>query len=58
MEVLEFDPLPPGEEIISPSKARFPRAIPPAKLWCDLIERRIARSSATYARTFTAAAPP
>ncbi len=45
LEVLEFDPIPPGEENHLNFKGAFPTShILPAKLWCDIIRRRAARS--------------
>lgn len=56
LEVLEFDPLPPGEENHLTFKGAFPTShLHPAKLWCDLIEPRAeCQILATYAKDFYA----
>ena len=39
LEVLEFDPIPPGEENHLTFKGAFPTShVHPARLWCDIIE--------------------
>jgi beta-galactosidase len=55
MEVLEFDPLPPGEENHLVFKAGFATsALHPAQLWCDIIEPRECQVLAHYAKDFYA----
>jgi beta-galactosidase len=58
MEVLEFDPLPPGEENHLTFKGAFPTShLHPAKLWCDLIEPKECQILATYAKDFYGGRP-
>jgi beta-galactosidase len=58
MEVLEFDPLPPGEENHLTFKGAFPTShLHPARIWCDLIEPRECQILATYAKDFYAGRP-
>src|SRR6266545_5194129 len=58
MEVLEFDPLPPGEENHLNFKGAFPTShLHPAKIWCDLIEPKECQILATYAKDFYAGRP-
>ncbi len=58
MEVLEFDPLPPGEENHLTFKGAFTTShMHPAKLWCDLIEPGDCQVLATYAKDFYAGRP-
>ncbi|MBM3833533.1 MAG: beta-galactosidase [Verrucomicrobia bacterium] len=58
MEVMEFDPLPPGEENHLTFKGAFPTShLHPAKLWCDLIEPKECQILATYAKDFYAGRP-
>jgi beta-galactosidase len=58
MEVLEFDPLPPGEENHLAFKGAFPAShLHPARLWCDLIEPKECQILATYAKDFYAGRP-
>ena len=58
MEVLEFDPLPPGEENHITFKGAFPTShLHPAKLWCDIIEPKGCQVLATYAKDFYAGKP-
>jgi beta-galactosidase len=53
LEVLEFDPLPPGEENHLTFKGAFPTShLHPAKLWCDIIEPKECQVLATYAKDF------
>jgi beta-galactosidase len=53
LEVLEFDPLPPGEENHLIFKGTFPTShMHPAKLWCDIIEPKGCQILATYAKDF------
>jgi beta-galactosidase len=55
MEVLEFDPLPEGEENHLTFKGLFPTThLHPARLWCDLIEPKDCQVLATYAKDFYA----
>ncbi|HEX7859368.1 MAG TPA: beta-galactosidase [Verrucomicrobiae bacterium] len=55
MEVVEFDPMPPGEENHLTFKGAFPAShLHPARLWCDIIEPREAQVLATYAKDFYA----
>lgn len=58
LEVVEFDPLPPGEENHLTFKGTFPTShLHPAKLWCDLIEPKDCQILATYAKDFYAGRP-
>lgn len=58
LEVLEFDPIPPGEENHLTFKGAFPTShVHPAKLWCDVIESKGCQVLATYARDFYAGRP-
>jgi beta-galactosidase len=58
LEVLEFDPLPPGEENHLIFKGAFPTShMHPARLWCDLIEPNGCQVLATYAKDFYAGRP-
>jgi beta-galactosidase len=58
LEVLEFDPLPPGEENHLTFKGAFPTShLHPARLWCDLIEPKECQVLATYAKDFYAGKP-
>jgi beta-galactosidase len=58
MEVLEFDPLPPGEENHMTFKGTFPTShMHPARLWCDIIEPKGCQVLATYAKDFYAGRP-
>jgi beta-galactosidase len=58
MEVLEFDPLPPGEENHLTFKGAFPTShLHPARLWCDLIEPKECQTLAIYAKDFYAGRP-
>jgi beta-galactosidase len=58
LEVLEFDPLPPGEENHMTFKGAFPTShLHPAKLWCDIIEPKGCQILATYAKDFYAGRP-
>jgi beta-galactosidase len=55
LEILEFDPLPPGEENHLTFKGVFPTShLHPAKLWCDIIEPKGCQILATYAKDFYA----
>lgn len=58
LEVLEFDPLPPGEENHLTFKGIFPTShVHPAKTWCDLIEPKGCQILATYVKDFYAGRP-
>jgi beta-galactosidase len=58
LEVLEFDPLPPGEENHLTFKGAFPTShLHPARLWCDIIEPKECQILATYAKDFYAGRP-
>jgi beta-galactosidase len=55
MEVIEFDPLPPGEENHLTFKGAFPTShLHPAKMWCDIIEAKECQVLANYAKDFYA----
>ncbi len=58
LEVLEFDPLPPGEENHLVFKGAFPTShLHPARGWCDLIEPKECQILATYGKDFYAGRP-
>jgi beta-galactosidase len=58
LEVLEFDPIPPGEENHLNFKGAFPTShLHPARLWCDIIEPKGCQILATYAKDFYAGRP-
>ncbi len=58
MEVMEFDPLVPGEENHMTFKGAFPTShLHPAKLWCDVIEPKGCQILATFAKDFYAGKP-
>ncbi|HVY68568.1 MAG TPA: beta-galactosidase trimerization domain-containing protein, partial [Verrucomicrobiae bacterium] len=58
LEVLEFDPLPRGEENHLTFKGNFPAShLHPGRLWCDLIEPKECQVIATYAKDFYAGRP-
>ncbi|HVU27278.1 MAG TPA: beta-galactosidase [Verrucomicrobiae bacterium] len=58
LEVLEFDPIPPGEENHLTFKGAFPTShLHPAKLWCDIIEPKGCQILAVYAKDFYANRP-
>jgi beta-galactosidase len=58
MEVIEFDPLPPGEENHLTFKGAFPTShLHPAKMWCDIIEPKECQILASYAKDFYAGRP-
>ncbi|MDE3068465.1 MAG: beta-galactosidase [Verrucomicrobiota bacterium] len=58
LEVLEFDPLPPGEENHLTFKGTFPAShVHPARLWCDVIEPKGCQVLATFAKDFYAGHP-
>jgi beta-galactosidase len=58
LEVLEFDPLPPGEENHMTFKGTFPTShLHPAKIWCDIIEPKGCQVLATYGKDFYSGKP-
>ena len=58
LEVLEFDPIPPGEENHLTFKGAFPTShLHPARLWCDIIEPKGCQVLAVYAKGFYASRP-
>jgi beta-galactosidase len=58
LEILEFDPLPPGEENHLTFKGAFPTShMHPARLWCDIIEPKGCQILATYVKDFYAGRP-
>lgn len=58
LEVLEFDPLPPGEENHLVLKGAFSAThMHPAKYWCDIIEPKGCQVIGTYAKDFYAGRP-
>jgi len=58
LEVLEFDPLPPGEENHMTFKGAFPTShLHPARFWCDIIEPKECQVLATYAKDFYGGKP-
>jgi beta-galactosidase len=59
LEVLEFDPIPPGEENHLTFKGAFPTShLHPARLWCDIIEpKKDCQVLAVYAKGFYASRP-
>src|SRR5215469_15252706 len=58
LEVLEFDPLPPGEENHLTFKGAFPTShLHPARLWCDIIEPTECQVLATFAKDFYSGKP-
>jgi beta-galactosidase len=58
LEVLEFDPIPPGEENHLAFKSVFATShLHPARLWCDLIEPKGCQVLATYSKDFYAGIP-
>jgi beta-galactosidase len=58
LEVLEFDPLPQGEENHLIFKGSFPTShLHPARLWCDIIEARTCQVLATYSKDFYVGKP-
>jgi beta-galactosidase len=58
MEVLEFDPLPPGEENHLNLKGAFTTShLHPGKVWCDIIEPKGCQILATFAKDFYAGRP-
>ena len=58
LEVMEFDPIPPGEENHLTFKGAFPTShLHPAKLWCDIIEPKDCQVLAVYSKGFYASRP-
>ena len=58
LEVMEFDPLPPGEENHISFKGSFSAShLHPAKIWCDVIAPKECQVLGTYARDFYAGCP-
>jgi beta-galactosidase len=58
LEVLEFDPLPPGEENHLTFRGVFTTShLHPARLWCDIIQPKECQVLATYAKDFYAGKP-
>ena len=58
MEVLEFDPLPPGEENNLSFKGAFTTShLHHAKMWCDIIEPSGCQVLATFTKDFYANRP-
>lgn len=58
LKVVEFDPLPPGEENHLAIKGTFPTTgMHSGRLWCDIIEPTEAEVIATYAQDFYAGKP-
>ena len=58
LEVLEFDPLPPGAENHISFKGSFSAShLHPAKIWCDVIAPKECQVLGTYARDFYAGCP-
>ena len=58
LEVLEFDPLPPGEENHLTFRGGFTTThMHPARLWCDIIEPHECQVVAVFAKDFYAGRP-
>lgn len=58
MEVLECDPISPGEENHLTFKGTFPTShLHPAKIWCDIIEPGTCQTLAVFAKDFYAGRP-
>ena len=58
LEVLEFDPLPPGEENHLALKGALTAThLHPAQLWCDIIEPKGCQVLGTFAKDFYAGRP-
>lgn len=58
LEVLEFDPLPPGEENPLIFKGTFPTShMHTGRIWCDIIEPKSCQVLATYAKDFYSGRP-
>ncbi len=58
LEVLEFDPVAPGEENHLTFKGAFPTShMHPARIWCDIIEPQGCQTLAVFAKDFYAGRP-
>jgi beta-galactosidase len=58
VEIVEFDPIPPGEENQLVFKAQIATShVHPARLWCDLMEPKGCQVLATYSKDFYAGSP-
>jgi beta-galactosidase len=58
LEVLEFDPLAPGDDNHLTFKGTFPTShLHPAKIWCDIIEPKGCQTLAVFAKDFYAGRP-
>lgn len=58
LEVMEFDPIPPGDENHLTFKGVFSTShLHPARLWCDIIESKGCQTLATYSKDFYAGRP-
>ncbi len=58
LEVVEFDPIPPGEENHLTFKGAFPTShLHPARMWCDIIETKGCQVLATFGKDFYAGRP-
>jgi beta-galactosidase len=58
LEVVEFDPLPPGEENHLTFKGAFPTShLHPARIWCDIIESKGCQTLAVFAKDFYSGRP-
>jgi beta-galactosidase len=58
LEVLEFDPIPPGDDNHLTFKGAFPTShLHPAKIWCDIIEPKGCQVLAVFAKDFYAGRP-
>jgi beta-galactosidase len=58
LEVVEFDPIAPGEDNHLTFKGTFPTShLHPAKVWCDLIEPKGCQILAVFAKDFYAGRP-
>lgn len=58
LEVLECDPIPPGDENHLTFKGTFPTShLHPARIWCDIIEPKACQTLAVFAKDFYAGRP-
>ena len=58
LEVLEFDPISPGDDNHLTFKGTFPTShLHPAKVWCDIIEPKGCQTLAVFAKDFYAGRP-
>jgi beta-galactosidase len=58
LEVLECDPISPGEENHLTFKGTFPTShLHPARIWCDIIEPKTCQTLAVFAKDFYAGRP-